>query len=281
MLALALLCAAPVLGFLPRLLGPRTGEPQDRRPTWAQVVVVTCGELPPDLDLAGPGFSALAERAAGAALRPMESPRAGAASLWTGRAPDETTDGDGSSLAPGAWTLADAARRTGAATAAFLAAPLASQCGIAGFDTLVESPDLDPERLASLADAHLAAHAGERSLVWLHLADPGPRGAALDELLALLHASLERYGHRFDALVAVTPLAGSAPRAEALPLWIELPNSLYARRQGRGAAEITELTSTLLDILRLPGPDVTRGELPIAAPSRLPTLLQGGAVESP
>jgi hypothetical protein len=264
-LLLALLCALPVLGYLPKLFGARTQEPLDRRPTWAQLVVVTCAALPADLDRSGPGFRTLEARAAVAALRFGGSQVEAATVLWTGRA-----------SGAGTWSLAEAARRTGAATAAFLATPLATQGAIAGFSTVVESAELTPERLAALADEHLASHADERSLLWLHLAEVG--SAALDDLLARLHAVLESRGHRWDALVVVTPLP-EEPTGAVQPLWVELPNSLYAGRRGQGAADLAELTTTLLEILRLPGPDVTRGELPIVPTSRLATLLQGGRVE--
>ena len=285
-LLLALLCAAPLAGFLPRLFGARTSEPLDRRPTWAQLVVVTCGELPADLDLSGPGFSALEARAARAALLPVDggpadgegSSARAAAALWTGRSPEPASGAV--PIAESAWTLAEAARRAGGATAAFLEAPLVSQAGIGGFSTVVEDAELGPERLAALAGEHLAIHPDERALLWLHLAAAGPRGAALEDLLGRLHGVLEERGHRWDALVVVTALPGEDRTAGPVPLWVELPNALYAGRYGQGAADLVELTGTLLEILRLPGPDVTRGELPMASSSAsLATLLQGGGVE--
>jgi hypothetical protein len=280
------LCAAPLVGFLPKLFGARTSEPLDRRPTWAQLVVVTCGELPTDLDLSGPGFSALQARAARASVLPVDggpadgggSSARSAAVLWSGRSPQAA--GGASSIAESAWTLAEAARRTGAATAAFLEAPLVSEASITGFSTVVEDAELGPARLAALAGEHLASHADERALLWLHLAAAGPRGAALEDLLGRLHGVLAERGHRWDALVVVTALTGEDPAAGPVPLWVELPNALYAGRSGRGAADLAELTVTLLEILRLPGPDVTRGEPPLASSSAsLATLLQGGAVD--
>jgi len=273
-LLLTLIIAAPLAGFLPRMLGERTPEPLDRRPSWVQLVVVTCDRLPAELGDVGPGLATLERRAARAALRaPVPTAAAAAAvSLWTGRR-DALSD-----LAPGGpepWSLAAAARRTGAASAAFLQSPLVSASGLGGFDRVVEDSALEPGHLLSLADEHLARHSGRRSVLWLHLADPGPRAERLDELLAGLHRVLEARGHRWDALVLVTALTADA--GARLPLWAELPSALYAGRRGRGTAELTDVAGVLLQLLRLPAPDVTRGEAPIESTPDLTILLQGGA----
>ena len=264
--ALAALILLPMLGFLPSVLGRRVRLPLDRRPTWAQLVVVTCERFPAERDT--PGLAELERRAARAALEPVTDPRAAAASLWTGR--HHPADGPGP-LEGGTWTVAEAARRSGAATAAWLQTPLATELALAGFDMRIEDPDLDNEAIAGRLDDLLAAHAEGRVAVWIHLDD----ASDLDSLLTRLHAALDARGHRWDTLLVATALAGDGP----IPLFAELPSALHADRAGRGTARHADLAAVLLQLLRYPGPDATRGELPVEARPTLVTLLQGGTVD--
>lgn len=267
-LLLAILIGAPLVGFLPRVLGERTPEPLDARPTWAQLVVITANGPPEPDALRQASFEQLAAGAARAAVLPEPDERASAAALWTGRAP-----AGGPPLPPGSWTLALAARRSGASTAAFLRAPLVSALGLEGFDSVVEQPEQSPGSLAAHLERHLAEHTGQRSTVWLHVAD-GPLGPEVEAALA----ALERQGHAHDALVLVTSLTSGGEEPTPVPLWARLPSALYAGRQGAGSARLTDVAGVLLQVLRLPAPDVTRGEAPVQSTPDLATLLQGGSL---
>ena len=272
-LLLAILIAAPLIGFLPQVLGERTPEPLDARPAWAHLVVITSSAPPDRARLDAPAFARLSAGAARAAVLPEPDERDSAAALWTGRAPV----GD-SRLPPGSWTLALAARRSGAATAAFLRAPLVGALGLEGFETVVEEPPPapagEPSRpLAAHLERHLAEHAGRRSAVWLHVAD-APLGPEVEAALA----ALERQGHAHDALVLVTSLTSGGEEPTPVPLWARLPSALYAGRQGSGSARLTDVAGVLLQVLRLPVPDVTRGEAPVQSTPDLATLLQGGSL---
>jgi hypothetical protein len=161
-------------------------------------------------------------------------------------------------------------------TAALLEAPLVTSANLAGFEHVVEQRDLGPAGLVALADEQLAERALERHVLWIHLSDPGPRGRALDRLLSGLHDALDARGHRWDALVLVTPLGEEG----AAPLWAELPSALYAEREGRGTADLADVAGLLLQLLRLPGPDVTRHQAPVESSPDLGVLLQGGTIES-
>lgn len=275
---LVLLVLAPWAGFLRRSLGTRTVEPQDRRPTWAHLVVVTCDRLPADLDRGRPGFAALERRATRAALRAPEPGEAAvtAANLWSGR---RLSSGE-LERTPGSlrWSLACASQRSGASCAAFLERPLATQAHLAGFERVIEAADLGPERLLRLAGEHFDGEPQRRKLLWLHLSDPGPRGERLDALLDGLHRMIESRGQGRDTLLLATALEAE-PEAE-IPLWVELPSDMLAGRKGRGCADPSEVASVLLDLLRLPPPDVTRGEVPIETGPDLAILLRGGTVRA-
>ena len=275
---LVLLVLAPWAGFLRGSLGSRTCEPRDRRPTWAHLVVVTCDRLPEDLDLGRPGFATLERRATRAALRAPDPVDAAvmAASLWSGR----RVSANELERTPGAlrWSLACASQRAGSSGAAFLERPLATQAHIAGFERVIEDEDLGPERLLRLAEEHFDGEPRRRKLLWLHLADPGPRGERLDALLAGLHRAIESRGQSWDTLLLATALEAD-PGAE-IPMWAELPSDMLAGRKGSGCADPSEVACVLLDLLRLPPPDVTRGEVPIETGPDLAILLRGGTVRA-
>lgn len=275
---LALLVLAPLAGFLTRCVGSRTPEPLDRRPTWAHLIVVTCDRLPEDIDPAGPGFATLERRATRVALRSPDTyqPAVAAASLWTGRRLCATELAEYEGALP--WSLSCAAQRTGADSAAFLEAPLASMARLSGFDRVVETTDLGPERLLQLAEEHFDEDTGRRKVLWLHLADAGPRAARLDRLLDGLHRAIEARGQGWDTLLLATAL--SAELGSDIPLWAELPSDMLAGRQGRGSADPADVARVLLDLLRLPAPDVSRGEVPVESSPDLAILLRGGTVRT-
>jgi hypothetical protein len=241
-------------------------------------VVVTCDRLPADIDLERPGFATLERRATRVALRAPEPCEAAdpAASLWSGR---RLSAGD-LERSPGAlrWSLACASQRSGSSGAAFLERPLATQAHLSGFERVIEDEDLGPERLLRLAEEHFDSEPQRRKLLWLHLADPGPRAERLDALLAGLHRAIETRGQGWDTLLLATSL--EAEPGTEIPLWAELPSDMLAGRKGRGCADPCEVASVLLDLLRLPPPDVTRGEVPIESGPDLAILLRGGTVRA-
>jgi hypothetical protein len=275
---LLLLVLAPWAGFLRGSLGSPTREPLDRRPSWAHLVVVTCDRVPEDIDLQRPGFATLERRAARVALRASEpnEPAVTAASLWSGR----RMSSDELARTPGAlpWSLACASQRSGAAGAAFLERPLATEARLSGFERVIEGQDLGPERLVRLAEEHFDREPSRRKLLWLHLADPGPRGERLDALLDGLHAAIDARDLGWDTLLLATAL--DAEVGVEIPLWAELPSDMLAGRQGRGTADAAEVACVVLDLLRLPAPDVTRGEVPVENGPDLSILLRGGTVRA-
>lgn len=276
---LSLAIAAPLAGFAPRVLGPRTHLPEDRRPSWAHLVVVTCDRLSGDQDLSGPGIEALQRRGARTSVRAASEPdlALAAANLWTGRRvnPSELDSRAGPLL----WSMSSSASRTGALGAAFLERPLASAAHLSGFDHLIEQPDLGPAGLLRLAEEHFDREPAERKVLWMHLADPGPDGERLDRLIDGVHRIVEARGQGWDTLLLVTPLCAE-PKAE-VPLWIELPSDMLAGRWGRGCAESIDVATVLIDLLRLPPPDVSRGELPVESSLDLAILLRGGRLAAP
>lgn len=273
---LVALAAAPLLGFLPRVLGPRTPDPLDRRPTWAHLMVVTCDTTPEDLSQLGPGLTVLQRRGTRAKLRPPvdDDLAAAAASLWSGRRlthPDlVATEGE----LP--WSMACAARRTGAATAAFLERPLVSEGRLPGFEEVLEEPGLGPERMLRLLHAHLRANKQRRNVVWLHLADPGEHGEHLDALVRGLTIAILDGGQAWDTILLATPLGPGAQ--EELPLWAWLPSAMYAGRCGHGTGDATEIANIMVQLMRIPPPDVSDGETPVDGQTDLMVLLRGGTV---
>ncbi len=253
-------------------------ESAARHPALVHLVVVTTPVWPADADLSLPGFAELVRR--GARLEQSYAPsasRAGAtASLWTGRYPaDHGVVTNRLALPPDTWTLARAARSAGARTAAYLAEPFVSVTGIAGFEDVHESPDLDARELAERARVFAAGDVEETSLLWLHLADPGPRGAALDELLTALLAEPDdplRASARMLLVTAFASEPGDAPglrlddaRAR-VPLHAVLPSGMSVGVRGRGAASLTGVPGLVCELLRFRPP--TDGEPPLQADGR-------------
>jgi hypothetical protein len=257
-----LLLAGPLVLAARTLWGPRTPEPEFQRPTAMDLVVVTFGVWPdaqvlPD----GPAWRALLRR--GQRIGPIwatsDHPPGAAASLWTGRfAPGHGVRGPGDRLAPGSWTLAEAARQSGWRTGVFSSAALASAAGITGFETVEEDTSLDAGGLAARARAFLMAERHRRVLLWLHLDDPGPGGAQAETLLGGVRGALEESGRRHDTLLAVTALAGAAgPLAEAglrVPYAGELPGALNAGRSSPAVLSHVDATALWRVLMRLPQP---------------------------
>jgi hypothetical protein len=273
---LCVLVASPAVGFLPTVLAERTPLPADRRPTWAHLVFVTCDLPPEEREPLGQGFALLVRRGTSAMLvAPADDDlAASAASLWTGR----RLGGEELRAIAGTipWSMASAAQRSGAATAAFLERPLATESKLCGFERVLEQPDLGPERLVELAEEHLAASAGKRIVLWLHLSDPGAHGERLDALMQGVGQSILRHGLAWETVWLATAL-GAAGRPET-KLWAWLPAAMYAGRKGTGRTEGIKIAAVMEELMRLPPPDVTRGEHPIGSNVDLVVLLRGGTL---
>ena len=286
---LALAALAPVVLAL-RSLGPRTELPREPAPAWTHLVVITASSFEEQADPApAPELEQLAlfEQRATSVQRtfsPSLVPAAAAASLWTGRWPaSHGVLAPDLALAPGAWTLASAARAEGARTAAFLAEPFVEATRIGGFETAVERAAAEPAELLALAKAFLAGHSGERVLVWVHMARAGR--AELGAALAELGAALAADGRAPDTATLVTAFAAGGARGEArwlVPLWIELPSGLFAGRRGRGEASLVDLALPLArHVLDVDLPNARRGERALQSRERIADALSGGTLRGP
>ena len=173
--------------------------------------------------------------------------------------------------------MAEAARRDGAATAAFLEEPFVSATGIIGFDSVLEEPALWSERLVQLTAEHFERHVGERVALWLHLRNAGPAGRDLGDLLAGLHRALDATGRRNDSLVVVTGFSSELSGDERLrvPCIFELPSSLNAGRRGVGSASLVDVALILLKLMHVDAPDVTAGEKALQSRVALAALIGG------
>ena len=273
---LAVLISATPVGFTLRLLAARTPAPADRRPSWAHLVVVTCDRFPDDFATDGPGLRTLQHRAGLATFRAPPDPdlAASAATMWTGRRQRAEDLARASEATP--WTLASSARSVGTATAAFVETTLIRDAQLTGFERVIEGRPLGPERLLELTWEHVDQHPDQRFLVWLHLADPGPRGERLDALIDGLYRELDRRGHVWDKVLVVTAL-NSRDGAD-IPVWVELPGAIFARRKGTGRTESSDVPGVIGLLIRVPIPDVTEGELPLESTINLTNLLRGGTV---
>ncbi len=280
---LALVLAAPLV-YLPRVLfGSAPEAPLDMPPVWMHLVVVTVGEWP-DVDgalkrSALGRFDRRASRVA-AAFAPSPSRAATAASLWTGRWPrHHGVLANDLALAEGSWTLAAAARTSGARTAAYLQEPFASATGIGGFDEVEEGAAFTASDLARRGAAFLEGRAGERAVLWLHLADAGPGGEAVDALLAGLEPALEPIQPETALALAVFRRGDFAGDVEPLgaPLWVALPGALNAGRRGDARVSLVDLAGMLRIAMRLPPPRADRGQrAPQSRAELLVNALRGG-----
>ena len=275
---LFVLVAAPALGFLPKVLREREPLPADRRPTWANLVFVTYDRSPRDFAPIGPGLGLIVRRGTNAMLvAPQDDDMAAsAASLWTGHRWDRAELAAVEGEIP--WTMASSAQRCGAVTAAFLERPLVGEAKLSGFERVLVEPDLGPERLTALAEELVAANRDRRLVVWLHLADPGEHGERLDAVMQGVGATLLRHGLGWNTVWLAAPLC-----ADGLPetkLWALLPAGMYAGRHGTGRTEGIKIASVMEELMRLPPPDVSRGEKPIGSNVDLVVLLRGGTILS-
>lgn len=275
--ALVALALAPFLIFVPRVLLSRTPEPRPARPAWAKMLVLTVESWPGAPDTSRPALARLEARSArvARAYSASDDPRAAAWGLWTGRWPaGRAAPESGSQALAAGWSLFEAARRSGALTAAFdRGGGDGTVLGFGGFDFGSASPDP-----AAAAAEFIRRQADRRWLVWVHLREAGPGGARVDGALAALDAALDQSGQHADTLTVVTALARAGPRLEdrcRVPFWVELPSALYAGRRGRGGVSQVDLAGLLVELLRLPppGPD----ELPLQSRAALGAALRGGA----
>jgi hypothetical protein len=271
-LLLALLVVAfPLVYGLRAIFGARVVEPVSGRPAWIHLVLITCSRWPdPSAYPQGPALDSLARRGVrvGPVFAAGEHPATNAVSLWTGRhGANHGVLGPERALPFGAWTLAEGARRAGYRTAAFLTSPFATRQNLAGFEQVVESEGLDAARLADLARSFLTHHAHQRRLLWVHLEHPGSGGAAVEQVLAAVQGTLEDEGARVDTLTVLTALSGPdnafGEGVARVPLRIELPTALNARRSSDAHLSQLDLTSLLRRLLRLANPDAGAGEAPL------------------
>lgn len=276
---LCVLIVSPLVGFAPAVLGERTPLPADRRPCWSHLIFITCDREPEDLNPPGVGFELLRRRGTHAMLvAPADDDlAASAASLWTGTRLGSAELRAIEGTIP--WTMASSAQRSGAATAAFLERPLATEAKLSGFERVLEQPDLGPARLAELAEEHVAAHPQRRIVLWLHLADPGARGERLDVLLQGVARTLQEHELAWGTVWLTTALSASGrPQTK---LWAWLPAAMYTGRRGTGRTEGIKIAAVMEELMRLPPPDVTRGERPITSNVDLVVLLRGGTIDPP
>ncbi|MCA8981841.1 MAG: hypothetical protein KDC14_17560, partial [Planctomycetes bacterium] len=286
LLLAALVLLGPIV-FAFELFGDAPAVPEEPHAAKSSLIVITASTWP-EGPLEHPALAALELRAGSVRefRAPSPSSAATAATLWTGRWPTNhgVLSGD-LALAPGTWTLAEAARRTELRTFAILDEPLSSRHGIGGFQQVRE---LDQPVAAMAQDARRAieesAAEGKDFVLWLHVADAGTGGAKVGELLAACEAALAENHDEFDASVLVTAFRrpGDAPLEERLvvPFFIQLPARLYGGERGNGIAQHTDPCGVFLRMLRWEVPLPAQGES--RDQSRTPMLyfaLRGGNAE--
>lgn len=266
---LALLILAAPLGLgLRMLLAERLDGPRFPRPSATDFVLVTFGSwADPEEWPEGQAFRELARR--GQRVGPLwatsDHAPAAAASLWTGRYPlAHGLRAAGERLPAQTWTLAAAARDAGTRTAAFLGANLVIDSGLAGFEQLVEDPQLGAEALGKMARRFLVEATDRRVLLWLHLEDAGEGGADAERLIGALVAGLVESGREPDTLLFVTALQNRLDAADEgrllVPFVSYLPAALNAGRTSAAVLGHVDLAGLGLALLRLPRPSLARGE---------------------
>lgn len=268
-LVLALAIVAAPIGLGVRVAtGERTDGPRFQRPAATDLVVITAGVWDDPLEFpTGPAFEDLVQRGqrvgpvwAGTDHRP-----GAAATLWTGRsAPSHGVLAVGQRLPHGTWTLASAARKGGAHTAAFLAEPLVRESGLSGFATVVEDEGLGAAQLGRLARGYLAEHAGERVALWLHLAAAGRRGADVEALLGEVHAALLATGRDDRVVLVVTAFSNRLDLPDegrlAVPWVSRMPAAIQAGSISRSALAHVDGAHLLRRLLRLEPPSELDGQ---------------------
>lgn len=282
----ALVLIGPLVLFA-KLFGAAPAIPEEPHAAKASLIVITASDWP-----AGPmqhqALRTLELRAG--SVREFRSPSpssaATAATLWTGRWPtNHGVVSDDFALAPGTWTLAEAARRSGLRTFAISNEPLASKHGIGGFQQVRE---LQQSIAAMAQDARRAIAEAESSdqdfVLWLHLADAGAGGANVGELLAACESALAEHNDQFDTAILVTafrrPATTTLEDRLLVPFYIQLPARLYGGESGNGIAQHTDPCGVFLRLLRWDVPLPAQGES--RDQSRTPMLyfaLRGGNAE--
>ena len=284
LLAALVVIGPVVLGV--KLFGDAPAVPDSAPPAKASLIVITAGTWD-DGPLEHPALQALNRRAPGVRefRAPSPSSAASAVSLWTGRWP--TNHGvlsDDLALAPGSWTLAEAARRSGLTTAVIAQEPLATRHGIAGFQQVHEG-------LRTIADMQrdtrrmIDEFAGADFVLWLHLADAGPGGSAVGDLLQSCEDALAGRHDQYDAVILVTAFSrpGVAPPEDRLevPFWMQLPARLYGGERGKGIAQHSDPCGVILRLLRWEVPVPARGEKRDQSRTRMFYFaLRGGTAEA-
>ncbi len=290
LLLLALVVAAPLVFAAKVALGELRTRPLSQHPTWTQTVLVTVGRWPSPNELPpAEGFAEL--RARGVKVGPvytaaLGAPGPSAVSLLTGRyVANHGVRTQSDALPSAAWTLASAARDSGARTGAFLSVPFVSRHDLSGFEQLVEDPSMEPAGLARAAAEFLTEHRDERRFAWIHVDRPGTDGSAVETVLQTVRETFEELEQGHESLIVFTALSG-APDAPAegrclVPMWIELPAGLNARLAATSQLSQVDLAGALAQLLRLPWPNP--GSEQIAVQSRTTSMLSamsgGRAVE--
>lgn len=283
--ALALLVVAGPLVLFVRMFDDAPRAPLEQGRARASLIVITASEWPAG-EPEHPALDTLDLRAAGVERfrSPSPSTAAVAATLWTGRWP--TNHGvlaDDRALPPGCWTLAEAARRSGATTSFASQEPLVTRHAIGGFQDVREGA-FSVADLAEYARRTIAASAGEDFVMWLHLANAGPGGRAVGELVAACDAALVASGDTYDTGLLVTAFRRSGADdlhdRLAVPFWLQLPARMFRGERGAGVALHTDLCGLLLRLYRWEPAVPARGEM--RDQSRAPMLyfaLRGGNAE--
>ena len=271
-LALAMLAFPLVYGWRILASDP-VPMPLPEPPTEIDLIVLTTGEWPtPERIPETPVLDGVRSRGivAGPVFAGSDDAAASAVTLWTGRvvANHGVRDRD-RSLPPLTWSLAQEAADSGARTGAFLSQPFCRRQGIRGFDQVIEAPEMPPAKLGELAAAFLEREPGRRHVVWIHLDSPGPEGIAIEAALGPVLASQDRRGRRTDTLTVVTSLsgreAGWMEGSARVPLIIELPTAMNARRVTAAHLSHVHVTALLRRLMRLGGPNAALAEAPLQA----------------
>ena len=264
LLLLVLIVAAPLVFAAKVALGELRTRPDPQAPTWTQTVLVTVGRWPSPNELPpGPGFRELESR--GVKIGPiftaaLSAPGPSAVSLLTGRyVANHGVRTQTDALPSAAWTLASAARDSGARTGAFLSVPFVSRHGLAGFEQLVEAPASSPAELTRAAADFLIEHRSERRFVWIHLDRPGTNGGDVESALETVRETFDELEQRHESLIIFTALSGP-PDAPAegrsrVPMWVELPAGLNAGMEATSQLSHVDLAGALTRLMRLPWPN--------------------------
>jgi len=267
---LLLLALAPFALYLPRaLLGPSAAElssvgfPQSPAPSATHLLVLSVSTFDPGPQAGRlPGLNAWRTRSTNAlGARPnADVPAGNAASLWTGRtAAHHGVQSAEVALPDGTWTLAEAARASGASTAAWLEAPFVGTNAVGGFTSVAERPLWETTPLLDELREFYAQRRERRTVVWVHLDRPEP--ARLDHLSGALLELLDETEVLGETLACLAIFT----RDEAVPLeerravlWIAPPEVGWGTRKSPSPTNFSDATGALRELLRLPAPNPQR-----------------------